>query len=306
MNGYKKIIKNKKTRDMIIHFFDKIDDKTMLKIQYRIKTGRRLNLKNPERYTEKLQWYKLYYRDPLMTVCSDKNAVREYVKNKGLGNILNEQFGCYKSVDEINFDELPEQFVIKSTTGSGNNIIVKNKQDLDVEAVKEEVTQWLKKKKSLGREWCYYEIEPQVIVEKFIGRDENNDLPDYKFFCFNGEVYCLYTMVNYTDDHKKGQLGFYDKNFEKLPYCRCDYRDIDFEIKKPKNFDKMVEYAEILSKDFPHARIDFYNLDGNIIFGEITFYNASGYTAFNPDDFDFILGEKFILPEKNYKKESVK
>lgn len=297
MINYKNIFKDRNMRVKIIRLFDFVPDKWMISFQYRIKTGRKIHWKNPQRYTEKLQWYKLNYRNPLMLTCADKQDVRDYVRGKGLGHILNEQYGCYNEVDDIDFDVLPREFVIKSTAGSGNNIIIKDKGSLDLEQVKATINTWMAQSgKSLGREWCYKSDRPRIIVEKFIGRDKNNDLPDYKFFCFNGKVYCLYTMINYTEDHSKGQLGFYDKNFCKMPCCRTDYPDIDVEIPKPENFEKMVEYAEILSEDFPHARIDFYNLDGNIIFGEITFYNASGYTSFRPDSFDFELGDQFKLP----------
>lgn len=285
-------------RKKIIHIFDFVDDETMLKIQYRIKTGNTLNLNNPKRYTEKLQWYKLFYRDPLMSKCSDKYLVREYVKEKGLELILNENYGHFYNPDEIDFSSLPSRYAIKSTTGSGDNIIVTDSTKINVEETRQKLKEWMIKEKSLGREWCYYDLKPSIIIEKFIDRNENNDLPDYKFFCFGGRVYCLYVMVNYTDNHANGQLGFYDRDFKKMPYCRMDYRDIDFEIKKPKNFDLMVQYAEILSKDFPHARVDFFNVDGKIIFGELTFYNASGYTKFNPDKFDYIMGDQFVLPKK--------
>lgn len=298
MNLYKKIIKSRDIRKKIIHIFDFVDDKKMLKIQYRLKTGNKLNLKNPKRYTEKLQWYKLYYRDPLMSKCSDKYLIREYVKQKGLESILNENYGHYMNPDDVDFSTLPNRYVIKCTTGSGDNIIVSDSSMINEKEIREKMREWLIKEKSLGREWCYYDLKPSIIVEKFIDRNQNDDLPDYKFFCFNGKVYCLYVMVNYTKNHANGQLGFYDKEFRKMPYCRMDYRDINFEIEKPKNFDLMVKYAEILSADFPHVRVDFYNVEGKIIFGELTFYNASGYTKFNPDEFDYIMGEQFILPAK--------
>lgn len=297
MNAYKKIIKNRNMRVKIIRLFDFVPDKLMISLQYFIKTKHIVHWKHPKRYTEKLQVYKLKYRNPLLIRCSDKYDVREYVKQKGLGSILNELYGCYHSAEEIDFDALPEKFVIKSTAGSGNNILVKDKTRLDVEQTKNTIRAWLEQSgKSLGREWGYGESRPRIIAEKFIERNEHNDLPDYKFFCFDGKVYCLYIMVNYTENHANGQLGFYDRNFQKMPYCRVDYRDIDFEIPKPEGFEKMVEYAEILSKDFPHARVDFYNMNGKITFGEITFYNASGYTKFQPDEFDFILGKKFHFP----------
>src|SRR5690606_5437831 len=138
------------------------------------------------------------------------------------------------------------------------------------------IKSWMNQKyTSVGREWSYYNIKPRIIVEKLLQRDRNNDLPDYKFFCFDGEVYCLYTMIDYVDNHANGKLGFYNSEFEKLPYRRLDFGEITEDIDKPKNFEEMIEIARILSKDFPHVRVDLYNIDGKIVFGELTFYNAS-------------------------------
>ncbi len=297
--NYKKLLKNQNTRFKILNMLSWVPDKTMVKLQYRIKTGRKLNLKNPQRFTEKLQWYKLYYRNPLLKKCADKYEVREYVKSKGLDNILNELYGIYDTPEEINLKELPNQFVLKTTNGSGGNniIICKDKSKLNINEVKSKLQEWIDFpiKKPMGREWCYEGLKARIICEKLLPRDKRNDLPDYKFFCFNGKAEFLYVMIDYTDNHKNGKMGFYDRNFKKLDFYRDDFGKIDFELEKPKNFDKMVEYAEILSKDFPHVRVDFYNLDGKIVFGELTFYNTSGYVTFSPDEADFIIGEKFKI-----------
>lgn len=297
--NYKKLLPNKKTRLKLLKATNFVPDEKMVRFQYRIKTGRKLNLKNPERYTEKLQWYKLYYRNPLMTLCSDKYLVRKYVKEKNLENILNPLYGVYEDVSKINFDSLPNSFAIKNTSGAGGNIFVENKDLADLEELKKQADEWLKTKSvRYGREWSYYNIRPRIVIEKLIDRDETNDIPDYKFFCFNGRVKYLYTMVNYTDNHDNGRCSFFTPDFKKLPYRRSEFMPIEDEISKPENFDKMIEIAEILSKDFPHVRVDLYNIRGEIIFGELTFYNASGYTVFKPDEFDFILGEEFRLPQK--------
>ncbi|WP_434167458.1 ATP-grasp fold amidoligase family protein [Peribacillus frigoritolerans] len=299
MNFYKKIIRSQKLRFKIMRMFSFLPEKTMIKLIYLIKTGRKPNLNQPKRYTEKLQWYKLNYRDPLMTKCADKFEVRNYVKSKGYESILNQLYGVYDNVEEINFNSLPNSFAIKANNGSGTNIFVNDKSEVDIEEIKKQLVIWLRpKKKSVYKEWCYYNIKPKIVIEKLIERDLNNDLPDYKFFCFNGKVYCLYTMIDYTDNHDNGKLGFYDSNFNKLPYRRSDYGEIKSHIQKPKNFEKMVEIAEKLSEDFPHVRVDFYNVNGKIIFGELTFYNAGGYTTFVPDEFDFILGDQFVLQKK--------
>lgn len=300
---YKKIIKSRETRLRILRTLDFIPDKTMIKMQYFIKTGRRLNLKNPQRYTEKLQWYKLYYRDPLMQQCADKYDVREYVRSKGLGYILNECYGVYERVEDIDFDSLPDQFVLKDTLGGGGNsiIICKDKATFDFENAKKQMQKWLSidsNKKNEGREWVYQGRKHRIIIEKYIeSNPSEGGLVDYKFFCFNG----IPQYLNVVADRKFGQkaaIGIYNIDFEKLPYVRNDERPLTFEIPKPENYDEMIEIAKILSEDFLHARIDLYNLNGSIIFGETTFFPGSGYMGFIPDNFDKIIGNAFILPSK--------
>ncbi|MBW6464229.1 MAG: carbonic anhydrase [Firmicutes bacterium] len=296
---YKKIIKNQEIRFKMLNLLDFIPDKIMLQIQYRIKTGRSLILSNPRRYTEKLQWYKLFYRDPLMAKCSDKFDVRDFVEGKGLGEILNTLYGVYENVEDIRFENLPNRFVLKYTNGSGANLFITDKSSININSLKSQLNQWMTKRKAnYGREWCYYNVPSRIIIEELIDRDENNDIPDYKFFCFNGKVKYLYTMVDYVDDHKNGRCSFFTPEFEQLPYRRSEYKEIDREIQKPDRFDEMIKIAEILSEDFPHVRVDLYNIKGKIIFGELTFYNACGYTIFSPDEFDYILGKEFILPKK--------
>jgi hypothetical protein len=296
---YKRIFKNQKMRFKILSLLNFLPDKSMLQLQYRIKTGRQLNLKSPKRYTEKLQWYKLFYRDPLMTKCSDKFEVRDYVKSKGLDEILNPLYGVYDNVENINFDVLPNSFAIKHTNGSGANLFIQDKNKVNINNMRNTLKGWMAKNNIYyGREWCYYNVKSRIIIEKLIDRDENNDIPDYKFFCFNGKVKYLYTMVDYVDNHKNGRCSFFTPDFKKLPYRRSEYKEINREISKPERFEEMIEIAEILSEDFPHVRVDLYNIKGQIIFGELTFYNASGYTVFAPDEFDYILGDKFELPSK--------
>lgn len=296
---YKKIIKNQEIRFKILNMLKFLPDKSMLKLQYRIKTGRKLNLKSPKRYTEKIQWYKLNYRTPLMTKCSDKYEVRSYVEEKNLSKYLTDLYGVYESVEDINFELLPNSFAIKYTNGSGANYFVHNKKNEDIEKIKELVNNWVEAKQSdYGREWSYYNVKPRIIVEELIERDDNNDLPDYKFFCFDGKVKYLYTMVDYVDNHENGRCSFFTPDFVQLPYRRSEYKEINREIPKPSEFQEMIEIAEILSADFPHVRVDLYNIKGRVIFGELTFYNASGYTIFTPDEFDFILGNEFNLPKK--------
>lgn len=301
MNGYQKIIRSRDLRLAILRCLSFVPDKTMLKLQYRIKTGRKLNLKEPKRYTEKLQWYKLNHKDPRMIQCVDKYDVRAYVADKGLGDILNECYGVYDSPEQIDFDALPDSFVMKDTLGGGGNsvILVRDKSRLDRDAAVKQMRQWVNTDhtvRSGGREWPYYSGKKhRIIIEKYLAQPDG-DLPDYKFFCFHGEVFCLYMMRNYTMHHDLGEMGFFDADFKLLPVHRSDFRPMTEQPPKPEGFEEMVRMARILSEDFPHVRVDFFNTDGKITFGELTFTMASGYMQFVPDSFDFELGEKFVLP----------
>ena len=296
MDEYKNILKNKQTRLKILKLLSFVPDKLMIKIQYKIKLGRKLNLKNPKRYTEKLQWYKLNYRNPLMTKCVDKYEVREYVKSKGLENILNELYGVYNNTEEIDYNTLPKQFIMKTTNGSGGNdiVICKNKDELNIEETNNILNKSLKNKTAnLGREWAYKNIKPRVIVEKLLIDKTNKDegLADYRFFCFNGKPeYILYGI----GEHDDRRLNFYDTKWNKIE-LKSVCENTESEVEKPKELEKMLKIAEKLSKDFPAVRVDLYYVNDKIYFGELTFYHQSGYSKFEPDNFDYILGEKFDL-----------
>lgn len=294
--NYKKIFKNDETRAKILKILNFIPDRMMIKLQYRIKTGRKLNLKNPKRYTEKIQWYKLNYRNPVMHQCVDKYTVRDYVKQKGLGHILNQLYGIYENIEEIDLNHLPNKFVLKANNGSHANIFCEDKSKLDMNKVKEKLNPYLKIRKKLsgGREWAYKDIEPRIVCEKYLEKDENGDIVDYKFYCFNGKP----EYLNIIKDRKGNNItwGMFNLNFELLPVYRKGQSKIEETINIPSNFSKMIEIAKILSEDFPHVRVDLYNIKGKIYFGELTFYPASGYEEFEPDEFDFKMGEKFELP----------
>ena len=302
MNLYKFFFPNKNFRVKVLQALSFLPDKFVVRVQYFLKTGRLLNLKYPNRFTEKIQWYKLFYKDPDLKRCSDKYAVREYVMERGCGNILNELYGVWSDVGLIDFSGLPSSFILKATHGSGTNLIVedkdkdKDKAKVDLENLRPIFKGWLKYNTSaIGREWGYKGIKPKIIAEKVLPRDSRGDLPDFKFFCFDGRVYCLYVMVDYVDDHVEGKLAFYDREFRPLNVFRKDFKPFKEVMEKPKNFDEMLRVAERLSEGFPHVRVDLYNIEGAIVFGEMTFYNASGYTVFDPDSFDYELGEHFDL-----------
>lgn len=297
---YKKLLKSRKLRMAILDLLSFVPDKPMIRLQYRIKTGRRLNLKNLKRYTEKLQWYKLYYRDPLMAQCVDKYEVRKYVESLGLGHILNECYGVFDKPEDIDFDKLPNQFVLKDTLGGGGNsvIICKDKSKADLSAYIRQMNEWVHTKpiRSGGREWVYYykKRKHRIICEKYIECSGEYGLTDYKFFCFNGK--CEYTYV--ITNRKLGsgaELGIYDRSYNLLPYYRTDELKPVHLISKPKNFEEMIALSEGLAKRFPHVRVDLFDEGGRIIFGEMTFFDGSGYMTFEPDDFDNILGQCLVL-----------
>ena len=301
MFNYKKIIKSRSLRVKLLHMLSFVPDKIMIEFQYLLKTGRKLNLKKPQRFTEKLQWYKLYYRDNVMPLCVDKYEVRKYVEECGLGHLLVPLLGLYSSPDEIDFGKLPNQFVIKDTLGGGGNsvIICKDKATLDIAELKGTLHNWIKtyNGKHSGREWAYDHAQHRIIIEEYIPSDsQDGGLIDYKFLSFNGKINYLYVIA----DRILGagaEFGFFTRDFEQLPYTRNDERPLTRKLKRPDNFDELIQYAEILGKKFPHARIDMYDQNGIIYFGEITFFDGSGYMVYDPDNFDFVLGNEFELPK---------
>ena len=232
-----------------------------------------------------------------MMECVDKYGVRKYIEKKGLGNILNQLYQVVDRPEEINFDQLPDKFVIKTTNGSGTNILVKDKKTLNIAETKKKLNDFLNMAEaSAGREWAYGGSSKKIIVEELLEDNSNKDkgISDYKFLCFNGKpVYVVYDKDRFSD-HKR---NFYDVNWN---YVKVDSDCPCFEdsVKKPENYEKMVEIASVLSRDFPAVRVDLYNIEGKIYFGELTFYPWSGYVQYTPDSFDFELGKYFVLPEK--------
>lgn len=230
--------------------------------------------------------------------------MRDYVKSKGLEQILTPIEGVFESVDEICFDTLPERFVIKDTLGGGGNsvIVVKDKNTIEWNKIKESISKWLYngKTKHPGREWVYDGRKSKIMIEQYIDSNPNEGgLIDYKFFFFNGELACVYGIADRVLGKEAG-FAIFDSEFNILPYSRMDEKPLTRNLKKPDNYDEMVLVAKKLAEDFPHARIDLYDQEGIIRFGEITFFDGSGYMTFEPDEFDFILGEKFKLPKRNH------
>lgn len=297
LNWYKKIVKSAGARSLILNVLSFVPDSIMLKMQYQIKLGRKLNLKNPERYTEKLQWYKINYRNPIMHQCVDKYNVREYVKNKGLEEILVPLIKKYKTVDEIDWDELPEKFVLKTTHGGGglNVVVCNDKSKLDTADIYIKIKAGSKpfKNRSGGREWAYYGLQPGIVVEELLVNEKKTEagINDYKIFCYNGKPEYIIVDVDRYIGHKR---NFYDADWNNL-HITSDCPASDREIEKPENFDEMLRIASKLSEDFPYVRVDLYNVEGKIYFGELTFYPWSGYVQFIPDEWDYKFGENFEL-----------
>ena len=295
MDEYKKILKNKSFRYGILSFLRFIPDQSMLKLQYRIKFKRKLDLKSPKRFTEKIQWYKLNYKNDMMPRCSDKYLVREYIESKGLEHILNDLYCVFDRPEDIKLDRLPEKFVMKFSNGSGTNLICRDKSQLkEKDVIKEFKSFRFKVNANLGREWPYMKVQPKIVVERLL-EDEthiNNAVNDYKIFCYDGKPeYVICISDRYSD---RCNHLVYDTDWNKVRVASEDAR-IDEDSPKPENLDEMLAIAAKLSEDFPFARIDLYSVSGKVYFGEITFYPWSGYMEFEPDEFDFVLGEKFNL-----------
>ena len=287
---------SKKTRRSLYKVLDVLPDKFVVKMQYYASLGRMPNLKNPQRFTEKLQWYKLNYRTPLMTQCADKYKIRFYLKDKGYEELSPELYQVCDNFDEIDFEKLPESFAIKSNNSSGTNVFIKNKAEMDLEKVRAEAAGWKKVKTiSAGREWAYQDIEPKIVVEELlVSHDgtQKESLNDYKFLCFNGEPKVLWVDVDRGVDHKR---AFFDMDWNVLDITSNRTKS-DKPIPKPYGLDKMLEVAKDIAKDFPFVRVDFYSLNEKIYVGELTFYPWSGCVQFTPDSVDFELGSYFKLP----------
>lgn len=289
---YKRYLKNQKIRFALLSFFSWVPDGAMLSFQYRLKLGRRLDLKNSQRWTEKIQLYKMRYRNPLLLQCVDKYSVRDYVRNKGLGNHLVNLYGVYNNVDDIPFDDLPNSFVLKTTGGGGglNVAIVKEKKNQNIDVIKKNLASWQETVGSQGgREWAYSGIKAsRIIAEELLINRENPDagVEDFKILCFNGAPNYIIVDKDRFIDHKR---NIYTTTWERVDVT-TDHNQFYPDYPKPNNLNEMLDIATILSQDFPFVRVDLYNIDGKVYFGELTFYPWSGYVQFIPDSFDFTLG----------------
>lgn len=271
----------------------KISPEVDLKLLFFIKQHYRLNLDEPKTYNEKLQWIKLYDHNSLMPICCDKYTVREFVRKQGCGEILNELYWEGFNPNEIPFESLPEKFVIKVTHGSTFNIICKDKSKLNKEKAINDCKKWLNAKfLPCYGEWFYGKEKPRVIVEKFIESTDDDQLRDYKVFCYNGEPEFIRVDTDRFTDHKD---RIYDKEWKLLDGVHMGHGFGYREINRPNCLNDLLNYSRILSKPFLHARVDFYIVDNQPIFGEITFTNGAGFDRFSSYDFDLRIGNLLNL-----------
>lgn len=296
----KKYIKNPK---LLFYALDErriitMPDKEYLKCRYKLYIGKKLNLDNPKTFNEKLQWLKLYDKNPNYTKMVDKYEAKNYV-----GNIIGQEYiiptlGVYDKFEDINFSELPSQFVLKCTHDSGGVVICKDKSKLNIEEAKKKLNKSLKMNfYYLAREWPYKNIKPRIIIEKYMEDEKSVEILDYKIMCFNGNAKCSFVCSDrYSEDGLK--VTFFDLDWNKLPFER-HYKSSNVDIAKPKNYELMIELSEKLAKDIPFVRVDWYEINGQLYFGELTFYPGGGFEEFTPDKYDEILGSWIKLPKKS-------
>lgn len=272
-------------------------DRLYLKLLYRLKLGRRLDLRHPKRFTEKLQWLKLYDRKPLYTKIVDKSEVKQYV-----ARIIGEEYiiptlGVWNRPEDIDWDSLPNRFILKTTHGGGGSgvVVCNDKAQFN----KLEATKTLRKALkqniySALREWPYKSVPHRIIAEQLLEKDPKyNDVPDYKFYCFNGEPKVMIVATNRFSNHN---FNYYDMEFNKLDIISIVGNKANVDFEKPSHFDEMKSVATKLCKGFPHIRVDLYYSNNRVYFGELTFYDASGFDNMSSDNIDLMWGSWMSLP----------
>ena len=265
-----------------------------LKAAYHVSFNRKLNLKHPEAFTEKLQWIKIYDRNPLYTQISDKLRVKDYIKEIVGEEYIIPSLGSWDNIEEVQVDKLPSKFVIKCTHDCESTLLV-DKTKCNWRDIQNSISSSLRKNYYfVTREWCYKNISPMVIIEPYI-RDNNGQLLDYKFFCFHGEIKFFKIDFDRFTNHR---ANYYDPAGNYLDFGEAAFpRDPDREIKMPDKLPEMIRIAELLSSGFNFLRVDMYYIDGEIKVGELTVYPGSGLLRYDPDEWDYIIGEYLSLPE---------
>ncbi len=272
-----------------------LPDTWYIQLNYFAHFKRFCNLKNPSTYNEKLNWLKLYDKNPLYTRIVDKYEAKQYVAELIGDQYIIPTLGVWDNFDDIDFDALPDQFVLKCTHDSEGLVIVKDKKKLDIAAAKAKIEAALEQNfYYIGREWPYKNVKPRIIAEKYMEDHVDGELRDYKFFCFDGEPKMMFVASERASSVK---FDYFDLNFAHQD-IRQKYPNADKPIRKPATFIQMIELSRKLSNGFPHVRVDFYEVDGKLYFGELTFYHFSGFIPFQPEKWDRVFGDWIVLPQQ--------
>lgn len=269
--------------------YDTWPDDVYLQKMFLARMGKPLDLEHPKTFNEKLQWLKLYDRNPRYTMLVDKYLVRQYIADTIGAEYLIPLLGVWDTPDEIDFDALPDQFVLKCNHNSGGIFICRNKQILNIRKVKRLLRKWLKQDYSrICREWPYQNVQRRIIAEKYI-ETKTGDLPDYKFFTMNGKVRAMFVATDRHNPQEELKFDFFDRNYQPLDFAQGHPRS-KILPSKPESFERMCELAEKLAEGIPQVRVDFYEVDHKPIFGEMTFFHFAGMVPFEPESWDYKFG----------------
>ena len=271
-----------------------VPDGLYLKWQYRVNLGKKLDLKNPVSFNEKLQWLKVHDRKGLYTMMVDKYEAKMLFSERFGKNHIIPTYGVWDSFDEIDFDSLPEQFVLKCTHDSGSIAICRDKNSFELLSAKEKLEKGLKRNGYwYAREWPYKDVKPRILAEKYMENVKNGkpqEMVDYKFYCFNGEPRYLYVSQG-LENHETAAISFLTLDWEFAPFGRTDYRPFMELPEKPKKLDEMISIAKDVSQNIPFLRVDLYEINGEVYFSEFTFSPNGGYMQFKLKEWDEIIGE---------------
>lgn len=283
----------------VLSYKKRFSNRAYIEYRFRKVFGREVDLENPQAYSDKMQWMKLFYNNPLYAKCADKVAARSYVESKGLGEILNTCYGVYTSPSQIDLDSLPEKFVLKAAHGSSWNLICKDKERLRSKWAtwKKILDAWLAQDYSLyARESHYTYVPPRLICEEYLENEDGSDVKDYKFFYFNEVLKIIEIDTDRATDHKR---NYYDADLNLMSMTDGTPTDPRKQELPDGVLQKMKDITRDLAKGFAHIRVDLYFVKGKIYFGELTFTDGAGFTKYTPSEFDFLLGSWFELPDKS-------
>lgn len=270
--------------------FKVLPDKTYLEVKYRSKFGKKLDWDNPQTFNEKLQWLKMHDRKPIYSTMVDKYEAKKYVAERIGEEYIIPTYGVWDRFDDIDFDALPDQFVLKCTHDCGGLVIVKDKKNFDKEAARKKINKAMKRNYYYRtREWPYKNVKPRVLAEKYMEDPKTAELRDYKFFTFHGIVKSMFIATE-RNSSEETKFDFFDADFEHLHFTN-GHPNAAVCPEKPERFEEMKCLAEKLSTDIPHLRVDFYEVDGRIYFGELTFFHWNGFTLFEPKEWDKTFGD---------------